>query len=881
MLNKIILIGAILCISINGFTQNTIKGTVFSEENEPLINATVVLLNPVDSTMKYFGVTNKNGYYQIKNIKKGTYLMQYSYVGAQMITDNITIPTEQGEDFGKRVLKWATIDEVLVVGEYVPIRFRSDTVEFNAKAFNTKADAVVEDLLKKIPGIEVDLAGNIKALGEEVTKVLVDGKEFFGRDKKVATKNLPADAIDKVQVFDKKSYEAEFMGIDDGVRDRTINLQLREDKKLGSFGNLLAGSGTGDHYQASGKLYKFSGNMQMAALGMYNNINEFGFSAQGMGKFGSQIKGLNTTGAGGLNLSYYPTVVKKYYISYLGSIRKSILEQQTDADYFSDKGSYFQSVNMDEENRNTPHSFDFGIHHRFNPENHLIFTGNIDISKNDLERKTITNSYTDAAVVNDLNSINNQISDLIQGSAKASYMAKLNKGRTQVKTGFSVSLNNHFSGSNLNNTTHIYNPDTLYNTTQFIDRHTDRFVMSFNPSLVQKIGKLWYITPEVRIGMNNEMIDQKQGDLFQENMPIDSLSPNFIREHKYIETALSFKRSTVTSQFNLTFKTGWNQYGTTLWDVSYDKPVYFHFLPGLSYEKKIRTGRRIKLRYSSSVNIPSAGQLLPVINTTNPLSLYQGNIDLKPEYRHNINLYLSIFDQFSFTSFFVRLNGTYTKDKISWSQTINEDLVKMNSPVNVPWDYTAYAYMNFSTPIRPIGIKINLTLTENWNRGINIINSDENTVNTLSHSINLSIENRIKEKLDAKIGSSISLTDSKYSIQESLNNLYFNTVYYGDVYYNPNDNWNFQFTARVINYNSESLNESLSVPTIDAAVSYYFLKGNRAVLTLRGIDLLDKNTGFQQISDINYLMQVQSNTISRYVMLSFKYRLSRMGTNKR
>lgn len=880
MLNKIILTGAILCISINGFTQNTITGTVYNEENESLMNATVVLLNPVDSTMKYFGVTNKNGFYKIINIKDGNYIMQFSFVGADMRTDNITIPAQKGEDFGKTVLRQKSIDEVKIVGEYVPIRFRSDTVEFNAKAFNTKADAVVEDLLKKIPGIEVDLAGNIKALGEEVKKVLVDGKEFFGRDKKIATKNLPADAIDMVQVFDKKSYEAEFMGIDDGVRDRTINLKLKKDKKLGYFGDLEAGGGSDDRYKASGKLYKFSGDMQMAALGMYNNINEFGFSAQGMGKFGSQIKGLNTTGAGGLNLAYYPTAVRKYYISYLGSTRKSILEQQTDAYYFSDKGSYFQSENMDEENRNTPHSFDFGIHHRFNPENNLIFTGNIDISRNDLERMTNTNTFTDDATINDLNSIDNQLSDMISGSAKASYMAKLNEGNTQFKTGFNVSLYNHFSGSNLNNTTHIYNPDRLININQFLNRNTDRFSVYFNPSFVQKIAKLWFISPEVRLGINNEMIDQKQGDLFSDNILIDSLSPEFIREHKFLETALTFKRSTVNSQFNIILKTAWNQFGSTLWDVTNDNGTWFHFLPTVYYEKRIRAGRRIKMRYSTGVNIPSAGQLLPVINTTNPLSLIQGNVDLKPEYRHYLFTELSIFDQFSFTSLFIRLGGAYTKDKISWSQTINEDLIKLNSPENVPWDYTAYGYMNFSTPLRKLGIKVNLTLNENWHRGINIVNSEDNTVNSLSHSINFYIENRLKEKIDARIGSSISLTDTKYSIREELNNLYFNTVYYGDIYYNPNDFWNFQLTTRFTNYNSKSLNESLSVPLIDVAVSYYFLTGNRAVLTLRGIDLLDKNTGFQQISDINYLMQINSNTIGRYVMLSFKYRLSKLGTNK-
>ena len=144
--------------------------------------------------------------------------------------------------------------------------------------------------------------------------------------------------------------------------------------------------------------------MQMGVLGMYNNINQFGFSAQGMGKFGDQIKGLNTSGAGGLNLSYYPKEYNKYYISYLGSNRLNTLDQQTDAEYFLEQGSFNQTVNLDEENRNIPHGVDFGIHHRFNPRHNLIFTGNFDISQNRLEREIITNRFTSDAEVNDLNS---------------------------------------------------------------------------------------------------------------------------------------------------------------------------------------------------------------------------------------------------------------------------------------------------------------------------------------------------------------------------------------------------------------------------------------------------------------------------------------------
>jgi len=330
----------------------------------------------------------------------------------------------------------------------------------------------------------------------------------------------------------------------------------------------------------------------------------------------------------------------------------------------------------------------------------------------------------------------------------------------------------------------------------------------------------------------------------------------------------------------VTIETTWDQVGTTLRDVTRNNGTYFHLLPSLTYEKRPRTGRKFLTRYFTGVNIPSAVQLLPVINNINPLALYKGNPDLIPEFSHNLSSEISIFDQFSFTTVFLRIGGSYTKDKISIFQTVDSNLVQMNSPVNVPWDYTGSGYMSFSTPLRKLGLKIILTLNESWHKGINIVNSEDNILKTISHSVNLTFESYLKERLNYRIGSSITLTDTKYSIQEDFNNLYFNTVYFGDILYNPNDYWNFQLTSRLTNYNSKTLKESFSVPLIDASVNYYFMKGEKGVLTLKGIDLLNKNTGFQQTSDLNYLMQVNNNTLGRYVMLSFKYRLTKMGRKK-
>jgi len=883
MSKKIQILLIILVFTVSMAAQTTITGTVFNQEDEPLLNATVILLSPSDSIMKYFGVTNKSGEYQIKQIMDGKYIMQVSFVGTKTIYNNITLPSESGNNLGKTIMNWESqsLGEVTIVDEYIPIRFRSDTVEFNANAFVIKSDAVVDDLLKKIPGIEVDVSGNIKALGENVEKILVDGKEFFGSDKKVTTKNLPAASVEKVEVFDKKSYEAEFMGIDDGERDRTINLELKEDAKAGIFGNfeVAGGPSLGDaetdaRYKIDGKLYSFNGNSQMAVLGMANNINQFGFAAQGMGKFGSQIKGYNKSAAAGLNLSYYPEEFKKYYISYLGSGTDRLLKEDTEAEYYSETGSYNQTINMDQEYSSRPNAIDFGIHHRFNSKHNLIITGNGNLNSNSLNQVTNTHTFAELVDLNRLTGINNNIADVLTGSFKGSYMARFNEGNTQFKISFSGSIIDNSNQTDLENTTFLYNPDSTIYANQFIDNYTDNSTLSFSPQFVQRIGSTWFMITNLQTGINTQLTEQTQGNMLPVETKIDSLSPDFQRQNIYFRPGLTLRRSTLTSQFALTLDASWNNYETSLWDVNKVYGTIFNVLPGLQYEKRFRTGRRLNIMYRTSVAIPSAGQLMPVFSTANPLALSTGNENLEPSYSHNAYVEYRLFDQFSFTSVFTRFGGTYTNNNISWQQTITEDYIKINSPVNTDWDYTAFGHFNFSTPWRRAGIKLNLVFNESWHKGINIINSEENILNSLTHSVNFSIENHRKQWLDARIGASIAYTDAQYSIQEGLDNKYFNVVYYSSLYLMPSDRWNLNITGNLTQYSSQTLDEEVIIPSIDAALSLYFLKGNRGVLNLRVADLLNRNTGFQQISDINYLMQINSNSLGRYVLLSFKYRLT-------
>ena len=404
MTKKLLLILSLvvgLYARLSGQTHS-LSGTLYDNEVRPLTSGTVVLLNPADSTLEFFGVTNQQGQFLIRNIKEGNYLLQASFIGFHSLYSPIKIPREKGFDLGDLILKPMPVDlaGAEVVGEAVPLGISGDTIIYNAAAFKTKPDAVTEDLLKQLPGIEVDRAGNIKALGEDVNQLYVDGKEFFGSDPKVATRNIPADAIHQVQVYDKKSDDAEFTGIDDGTRDKTVNLKLRKDRKKGVFGDVLGGYGTGNHYKASGKAYHFTDKIQVAGLGMINNVNEYGFSfndyldfsggmkaMMGGGgsaqikiesdnsfpiNFGQPVNGLVTSGAGGLNFSHSTSKHNRTYISYLINGSDKLLEQSTRTEHYVEGGAYTTDSDKEERTNDLAHRFNFGLRRRIDSTHNLI-----------------------------------------------------------------------------------------------------------------------------------------------------------------------------------------------------------------------------------------------------------------------------------------------------------------------------------------------------------------------------------------------------------------------------------------------------------------------------------------------------------------------------
>jgi len=378
------------------------------------------------------------------------------------------------------------------------------------------------------------------------------------------------------------------------------------------------------------------------------------------------------------------------------------------------------------------------------------------------------------------------------------------------------------------------------------------------------------------VGNSVENLDRSQG--FPEPVTvIDSLSPEFQKEYGWIKPKISFKYSSGKTSLTVAIENETGKLQNTLNGVESNGKSYVFFLPSFWYEYQFQTGRRLMVFYNSNVSTPSVIQLLPVINNINPLSLYYGNPNLKPEISHQFNTHYILFDQFSFTSLMAAVNGTYTKDKINWDRTVDNNLVMTNTLKNFDNDVSLKGNIDFSTPIRRWGMKINLNLEESWNKGMNLINQGENEYTNFGHRASFSIDNRKKEKWDVNTGIQATLTNSKYTVQESMNNRYLDLKWFGEARFTPNETWNFELNTDFTRYSDQSFNETQSIPLLGAEISYFFLKNKRGTLKLNGWDLLNQNKIVQRFGELNYLREIRSNSIGRFVMLSFTYRLNKFG----
>ena len=894
-----------------GYAQNKVKvsGMVADTAGTALPYSTVSLLYTTDSTLAYFGITNGEGLFEISNVAQDKYILQASYLGfANQYRDIKASDLESNLDLGVigLGLKAVNLEGVEISGTQSPILIKNDTIEYNASSFRVKTNDNVEDLLKKMPGIEVDREGNIKAQGEDVQKVTVDGKEFFGNDPKMATRNLPANSVKKVQVFDKKSDVAEFTGVDDGERSKTINLELKDDKKKGTFGEVKAGYGTNERYELGGSAFNFNPKRQLSLLARQNNINDYGFTISdylnfqgGMRNAGSMSLSINgndnsiplnfgqqqygnlSSGALGANASFELSKDNNLSVSYMlnGSDRLTTTDG-TSTQFLRDS-----ELNIEENERNAEENMSHVTNLRWINDldslTRVIITGSAnltDAGTNNNSFRQTENESGDRLNYNQRLLGDNSDGYTLTGGAKLVRKSAAVIGRN-VTGSLDLSLNSSQQTTNWENEA-AFAPDFSQQMENYFRRdQQDGSRINVGAEWNEPLNARNFI--EFSGGYTLSQNEFIRNQTFQEgeNTPNEAPKDDVLQTAGESKAEVKWKYVTENTTFavgvggtNLTLDQEYVQGGVSTLKTDRD---FQYLLPSLRLRHTFTKGKRLNFNYSTSINYPRINSIAPIQDLTNPLFISSGNINLTPEYQHSGRLFYMIYDAFSFTSLFLSANATYTSNNIIQSREVNPtNFVQTQRPINYKDASNYSASASFNTPISKLGMKIRLEFEESYGLSYSLINGQENRLTTNTHVGSIMLENKNKDKFDVAVGTEVSYTDSRYSVQQAQNAIYVRNTYFADVTLFLSESLVLNSSFDYNLYRNSNFGEGVNVPLWSASATYSFLKNKRGSLTLKAFDLLNKNTGVEQFSSENMIGQQVSNILQQYYMLTFSYKLS-------
>ena len=571
----------VTCSFVKAQTTN-IQGALTDSLGAPLPNATVVLLQAADSVMHSFTISDSQGRFFLKKAKAGNYILQISYLGYTNLTVAIKIKSgEELHNLGDIALNSTSemLKEIAVTDERIPIVIKKDTIEYTADAFKTQPNANVESLLKKLPGVEVDQDGTIKAQGQEVEKILVDGKEFFGDDPQIASKNLPADAIDKVQVFDELSEMSQFTGIDDGEREKTINLTLKEDRKKGYFGKIEAGYGNENRYAGKFNLNRFNKNSQLSLIGAANNTNTQNFSISDFINFSGGLDALANGGGMiqlsdevasasngnnigirniwslGSNLNFNPNDKTDIQISYFYNRLENNLQSNSTRQNFRGEDFFLNQIDQNNLNNYQNHRLNAKVKYKINKKQDLTFRLQGKVNDQDVDADQFSQIFGNENFLGNQTHVqNNRDASGLSLSSSLMYRLKLNKPGRSIVARAQVDLNDNKRDDFLNSLYEVFSQDSAFTelTNQFQDQDDDQSGLGLRFTYTEPLGKQNFLQFNYRYNQSGRGISKFFFDLPEVSDPVlnNTLSTGFSSDYVYNSGGLKFFRQRKKSKLS-------------------------------------------------------------------------------------------------------------------------------------------------------------------------------------------------------------------------------------------------------------------------------------------------------------------------------------------
>lgn len=871
MKNSILLI-LFMCF-FNVITAQNIKGLVVDGDNNPLEFASIALLQQKDSLLIKYTTTGADGRFELSEFKENTYLFQVylmTYQANQRVLKVTNLPINLGIiKLDKEVYN---LNEV-VVSAIVPIKIKQDTIAFNAKAFKVKQDDNVEDLIKKLPGVQIGTDGSVTAQGQEITKILVDGKEFFNNDPTIALKNLTADAIKSVQIIDEESDDARTTGIKDGEKTKIINLVLEDGKKTGYFGKMGAGIGTNDRYLSNFDLNRFTKNSQLAIFGNLNNINNTGAAVFSRDGSRGDNSGYLTTGTAGANYNYEFKKDLNFNLDYHFGHSDREQEESSNRTEFTSETSFTNEKEETSENISDNHNVNFSLRDRSKKDAYLEFRGNF---KNDTRTSSNSSStvFFDGDKIEDTNSNRETSSDDIRSSGKLnfSYRKKMNeKGRNiRLRSGLSFSDNDDVNYQNSFTKYNVSDITSYSESNEATERKELKKGLNYDASFryMEPIIEHHLISFSTSFEANtsDESLDQRKTINVVEQNPfmyqLDYTNQIFENQLGYvyskdkIQVYLSGSLETMKQKLDIDSNSNINN-------------KYDNFLPSATVNYEYKKGKNLRFRYNKSTSLPSSNQVSPIINDFNPLSISVGNPNLTPEESNNINLRLYSHNFKSTASFFSYLNYSKTSNAIVTNRSVDENYVSNRSFENYGDKSNFRGMVHFGNKIKGIPVRYTVRVSSSINDYITIIDGAYNTTKTNSNSFGLSLSNDVKNNIDITIGANYDLDKTTYSLQDRDRD-YFKQNYYSKFDWDITNSINFNTQFDYSLYTDNNF-DSRTVPIWNVAVEYAFLKGKRGNLKFQVLDILDKNIEIDRVSSDNYFKETFKKSLGTYAMLSFTY----------
>lgn len=905
---------------------STVTGKVIdSQDGTSLPNSTVMLMSSDTARMVSGGITDKNGSYKLSKISKGKYILKVSFIGYKTFYHAITV-NDGTNNAGTAMLTPSSveIETTLVEAKLPEMEVKDDTLMFNASAFKVPEGSVLEELLKKLPGVEIDSEGTIKVNGKTVSRILVGGKEFFGNNKEMATKNIPTEIIDKVKTYDKQSDMARITGIDDGEEETVIDISVKKNMNHGWFGNLDTAYGTKDRFSEKLMVNRFSDKSQASLIGSYNNVGDRNFPGGGGGPGGRGGGGIRKSGMGGLNFAQDAKNIEYGgNIQYSGSKNDS-RSRSNSQNFVSTNASYSNNRNINISKSNNFRG-DFKIEWTPDTLTRLLLRPSFSFGDNKSNSEGVSATFNDDPYADGIGDPLSQIDELEKA-------IRVNKNTTESMSsgdskqfgasmilncrlnnrGRSLTLNASGNYSSSESKSHSMS-DVIYyqrndsTSLTYRYRSTPSSNKSVNVGLnySEPILKNLFLMLNYKFEYSKRHSDGKTYDLSYYDGIRDSILSHSIGYKPYDYTdylnddlsrytdnenyvhTVDLQLRLITSKLLMNVGVTFNpQHQKVKYDYQGLDTIasrdFSRISPTLNLRYRFSKQHQIRVRYRGNTSQPNITDMFNNVDNSDPLNIRMGNPSLKPSFTNNFSVEYNNYIQDYNRNITASARFNNTLNSISQRTEYNDETGgRITRPENINGNWSASGNFGFSTPLFVSDLKINTNSSCSYNNSVGFIYKDQETLkNTVK---NLSLGERLsltlnKDDYDITLTGSLNYNQARSNLIETTNR---------DTY---DFNYGLSFNVRPITslsissnigmssrrgYSSAEMNTNELI--WNAQIAYSFLKRKQATISLQAYDILANRSNISRMISATSRSDSETNAINSYAMVHFIYKLNMFG----